>query len=184
MNKTFLLILFLSFYSGYSQNYKIDKKTLIINDNIAIKVGEDLKLGKGSDSDGTFRYIQVNEKSMFRAYNTNGTNRGVQEANSLPNKYNGLNGKILKFEERGNQRTGFKVFIIVGIGEVKRYQVDLFSALDSKEILIDGYLIETESKAKETKSLAEELKELNKLKEEGLLTEDEFIKAKEKLLSK
>ncbi|HLW41587.1 MAG TPA: SHOCT domain-containing protein [Flavobacterium sp.] len=122
---------------------------------------------------------------MFRGTNTGGTSWGVQEANALPNKYNGLKAKIIDIVERGRRRTGFKVFVIIGVGEVKRYQIDLDSALEYGEVVVDGYVNPNASNANNSNSsisLADEIKKLNELKESGLLTEDEYQKAKAKLI--
>lgn len=195
--KKLLLLLFAFSLNANSQNYNPNQdkeykteqghifigNSLKINNGGMITVGEDIKLGKGSDTNGTFRYIQVNEGSVFRGTNTGGTNYGVQEANALPNKYNGLKAKIVDIVERGRKKTGYKVFVIIGVGEMKRYQIDLDSALEYGEVIIDGYANNNKKETTNTSiSLADEIKKLNELKESGLLTEEEYQQAKQKLL--
>ena len=199
MKKTLLLLSFLliniSVYSQRNadlfeteQGHVFEGKSLKIKGGGEIKIGEEIRLGRGSDDNGTFRYIQVNEASMMRAYNTNGTQRGVQEANALPNKFNGLKGKIIDIVDRGNKRTGYKVFVIIGVGEMRRYQIDLDSALEYGEVIVDGYVNpnkkeEIKAVASSSSSIADEIKKLKELKESGIITEEEYEKAKSKLIN-
>jgi len=197
--KKLLLLLTLSIgLSSFAQNYNpnrgkeqisdqghtIEKRTIKIKQGGEITIGDDVLIGDGASPDGTFRYIQVNEASMFRGTNTGGTHYGVQQANALPNKYAGLKAKVVDFQERGNRKTGYKMFVIVGVGEVKRYQIDLDSALKFGELIVEGYVNPNkETKTQNTNSsLADEIKKLNELKESGILTEEEYQKAKQKLL--
>lgn len=192
MKKLLLFIILILSNAAYSQkenrfvyikDHVMTKDTLFIKGGGIIVRKGDLKLGKGSDDNGTFRFIQVNEASMFRGVSAGGTHYGIQEANAMPNKYNGLKAKVINIEERGNRKTGFKAFVIIAVGDVRRYQVDLDSAIEYGEIIVDG---NEKNKPKNTtastSSLADEIKKLNELKESGLLTEEEYRKAKTKLL--
>lgn len=166
------------------QGHTIENRTIKIKQGGEITIGDDILIGEGASPDGTFRYIQVNEVSTFRGSNTGGTQYGVQQANALPNKYADLKAKVIDFQERGNKRTGYKIFVIVGVGDVRRYQIDLDSALQFGEIIVEGYVnpkkeVKTQSG---TSSIADEIKKLNELKESGILTEEEYHKAKQKLL--
>ncbi len=77
------------------------------------------------------------------------------------------------------------MFVIVGVGEVKRYQIYLDSALQFGEIIVEGYVNPKKDSKKEngTSSIADEIKKLNELKESGILTEEEYKQAKQKLLN-
>jgi len=196
--KKLLLLLTLSIgLNSYSQNYNpnrdkemitdqghtIENRTIKIKQGGEITIGNDILIGEGASPDGTFRYIQVNEASMFRGTNTGGTHYGVQQANALPNKYADLKAKVVDFQERGNKRTGYKMFVIIGVGDVRRYQIDLDSALQFGEIIVDGYINpKKEIKSESSSSLADEIKKLNELKESRIITEEEYQKAKQKLL--
>ena len=52
-----------------------------------------------------------------------------------------------------------------------------------KPIFSDTNISQTTSDTSETSSLAEEIKELNELYESGVLTKEEFEKAKKKILN-
>lgn len=178
-------MLFMAFI-GYSQENSFNGKVLTLKDGGSITVGTDLKLGKGTKDNGYFRYIEVNANSMMRATNTGGHNYGVQDANAMSSMYNDLKGKVIRIEERGNKRTGKKFYAILGVGEGRRYQVDIENALLSGEIYVEGNALvkKDSSTVAEDKpvSKADELLKLKSLKEEGLITEDEFAKMKADIL--
>ncbi len=77
------------------QGHTIENRTIKIKQGGEITIGDDILIGEGASPDGTFRYIQVNEASMFRETNTGGTHYGVQQANALPNKYIDLKAKVV-----------------------------------------------------------------------------------------
>ena len=181
-----LLIVLLTALSmnTFAQSYELKNDTLHLpKGGYLVKEGE-VTFGKGTKDNGYFRYIEVNAASMMRAYNTSGTNYGVQDANAMSSQYNDLKGKIIRFEERGNKRTGFKWYAIVGVGEARRYQIDIENALTSGEIVIPGvnYSNKSDAVAPKTTSVADELLKLKSLLDQGLITEDEFAKMKADLL--
>ena len=188
MKKITLLFVLLFTYFVNAQENSFDGKTLILKNGGSITVGEDLTLGKGTKDNGYFRYIEVNSQSMMRAYNTNGTNWGVQDANSMSSQYNDLKGKVIKIQERGNRRTGKKWYAVIGVGDVRRYQVDIENALISGEILVEGSTLgkkELEPKTEnQMVSKADELLKIKTLLEDGLITEEEFNQMKSEILSK
>lgn len=188
MKKITLLFILLFSIIVNAQEYSFDGTVLKLKDGGFVAIDNDLKLGTGTKDNGYFRYIEVNSASMMRAYNTNGTNWGVQDANSMSSQYNGLKGKVIKIEERGNKRTGKKWYAVIGVGETRRYQVDIENALIAGEIIVeDNKLGKKQSIATtETKTVskADELIKLKSLKDEGLITEDEFKTIKAEILSK
>lgn len=188
MKKITLLFVLLFSAITFAQENSFDGKVLTLKDGGSITIGEDLKLGKGTKDNGYFRYIEVNSASMMRAYNTNGTNWGVQDANAMSSNYNDLKGKVIRIEERGNKRTGKKWYAVIGVGETRRYQVDIENALISGEIIVDGSTLgkKQSSGSIETKTVskADEILKLKSLKEEGLITEDEFNSMKAEILKK
>lgn len=186
MKKIALLFILFSCI-GFAQENSFDGKTLVLKDGGSITIGEDLKIGKGTKDNGYFRYIEVNSASMMRAYNTNGTNWGVQDANAMSSNYNDLKGKIIRVEERGNKRAGKKWYAVIGVGETRRYQVDIENALTVGEIIIEGSSLGKKDVAvfeNKTSSKADELLKIKSLKDEGIITEEEFNKLKAETLSK
>lgn len=188
MKKITSLLIFLIACISYSQENVFDGKVLNLKNGGIVEINTDLRLGKGTKDNGYFRYIEVNAGSMMRAYNTNGTNWGVQDANAMSSNYNDLKGKVIRIEERGNKRTGKKFYAIIGVGETRRYQVDIENALISGEIYVEGNTLrvnaENESLEVKTISKADELLKLKVLKEEGIIDEDEFNKMKAEILNK
>ena len=181
-----LLILLLTALSmnTFAQSYELKNDTLHLPKGGFLVKGGDVAFGKGSKDNGYFRYIEVNAASMMRGVNTGGTNYGVQEMNAMSSQYNDLKGKIIRFEERGNRRTGKKWYAVIGVGEARRYQVDIENAITSGEIVIPGvsYSNKSEAVAPKTTSVADELLKLKSLLDQGLITEDEFAKMKADLL--
>jgi len=188
MKRIILLFTFCISLIAYSQENTFDGNTLFLKDGGSITVGDDLKIGKGTKDNGYFRYIEVNSASMMRASHSSGTNWGVQDANSMSSQYNDLKGKVTKIQERGNRRTGKKWYAVIGVGETRRYQVDIENALIFGEIIVDGNSLgQNESDAPEeskTVSKADELLKLKSLLDEGLITEEEFEKMKIEVLNK
>lgn len=187
MKKITLLFMLLFTCIVLGQENSFDGKVLTLKDGGSISVDGDLKLGKGTKDNGYFRYIEVNANSMMRGYNPNGTNWGVQDANAMSSTYNDLKGKVIRIEERGNKRTGKKFYAIIGVGETRRYQVDIENAISSEEIYVEGNSLGKKIAEKPTEdkavSKADELLKLKSLKEEGLISEEEFKKMKNEILN-
>lgn len=185
MKKVLLLtIIIFTFNTAYSQlsEHKFSNDTLYLKQGGIIVKKQSIKIGRGSKDDGSFRFIEVNEGSMFRGVNRGGTNYGLQEANAMLNKYNDATAEVVRFEDRGNRKTGYKTFVIIAVGDVRRYQVDINNAIDSGEIIIPGSKVKSQTKETGYFSLADEIKKLNELKEQGLISEQEYDKLKSKLL--
>ena len=188
MKKITLLFMFLFSCICFAQENSFDGKILSLKDGGSIAVDSELKLGKGTKDNGYFRYIEVNANSMMRASNTGGHNWGVQDANAMSSQYNDLKGKVIRIEERGNKRTGKKFYAVIGVGEARRYQVDIENALISGEIYVEGNALGKKEVAQKTNekttSKADELLKLKSLKDEGLITEEEFNQMKAEILNK
>lgn len=189
MKKLFILS-FLVYGIAFSQENELRNDTLFLAKGGFLVEGQNIKLGKGSKDNGDFRHIEVSSTSMMRQVNT--TNNGfsssrvnTQEANALSNEYNNLEGKIIRFDKRGTKKTGFKYMPILGIGLPQRYQVDIDNAIQAGEVLVDGYKLEKKEYTQTSDfSIADELKKLKDLMDQGILTEEEFNLQKEKLLNK
>ena len=179
MKKITLLLFILFSFIGFAQENSFDGKTLILKDGGSITIGEDLKIGKGTKDNGYFRYIEVNAGSMFRS-------TGGQDANAMSSKYNDLKGNIIRIQERGSERTGKKFYAIISISSI-RYQVDIVNALISGEIYVEGSTLgkkSTQNVESNSISKADELLKIKSLKDEGVITEEEFNKMKSEILSK
>lgn len=152
-----------------------------------IKVGEKVKLGRGTMPDGTFKYIRANAASLFSYSGPNANS--ANSANALMYSYNGLMGEVARIENRGNKRRGYVTYLILKLGLPARYEVDLDNAIQSGEIVIpDEFKPKEKPLQVEIKggsfSLADELIKLKKLLDDGILTKEEFEAQKKKLLDK
>jgi|SRR5690606_6341755 len=189
MKKITLLFMMLFTAITFAQENTFDGKTLTLKDGGSLTVGEDLKLGKGTKDNGYFRYIEVNAASMMRATHSSGTNYGVQDANAMASQYNDLKGKIIRIEERGNRRTGKKWYAVIGVGEARRYQVDIENALIAGEIYVDGNSLNktsdnTSPTENKTVSKADELLKLKSLLDAEAISQEEYDIMKAEILKK
>ena len=187
MKKIILLLTLCISFFVVGQETTFDGDTLFLKDGGSITVGEDLKLGKGTKDNGYFRYIEVNSASMMRT--TNNNNWGVQDANAMSSQYNDLKGKVIRIQERGNRRTGKKWYAVIGVGEARRYQVDIENALIYGEIIVEGNTLNQSSNSlttteNNTPSKADELLKLKSLLDDGLINEEEFEEMKIEVLNK
>src|SRR5690554_8067288 len=187
MKKIILLLTLCISFFVVGQETTFDKNTLFLKDGGSITVGEDLKLGKGTKDNGYFRYIEVNSASIMRT--TNNNNWGVQDANAMSSQYNDLKGKVIRIQERGNRRTGKKWYAVIGVGEARRYQVDIENALIYGEIIVEGNTLNQSSNSlttteNNTPSKADELLKLKSLLDDGLINEEEFEEMKIEVLNK
>lgn len=148
---------------------------LKINDQITVKEGDTLKIGVGSNSvGGNFRFIYTPANYLL----------GIQEE-SIDRSFTGKSGIIKTFKQWKNKKTGEKTFTVINLGGLNSI-VDLEAAIQSGEIVaINGKPIKQATAATATQpatSVADELKKLKELLDQGILTKEEFDAAKKKLL--
>ena len=193
MKKLLLLVLFglsLSF-SVSAQDYpklSDNEDTLFLTPSCKFIAGSDIKAGTGSTDDGSFKYIRISTSSWTHYSSTNSPNgREANQANSLPAKMSGLKMHIKKIKFVGNKKRGYTTYLILGAGSLTNYECDITQAIKCGEIECDG--CETKSKnsttiINNTPSMADELLKIKKLKDDGILTEEEYKIQKTKILNK
>ena len=151
---------------------------------IEVKPGDTLHIGTGSMPDGDFKFIRRSETSLLSYYSDKGYQGLANQANAFPRRNSGLRYKVIRIDKRGDRRHGYVKYPVIE-NSILRYEVDLINAVASGEVIIPGYRPNPKGQViiQET-SLADELKKLKELKDQGILTEDEFQKAKSKLLNR
>lgn len=148
---------------------------LKISDQISVKEGDTLKIGTGSNSvHGNFRFIYTPANAWL----------GSPEE-SLDRSFTGKIGVIKTFKKWTHKKSGEKTFTVINLGGLNTV-VELDAAIQAGEIVaINGKPIKpaTTSTQPGTGSVADELKKLKELLDQGILTKEEFEAAKKKLLN-
>lgn len=149
------------------------------------RVGDTLLIGTGSMPDGDFKFIRTSATSFFQYYSDKGYQGLVNQANAFPRSYSGLKFKIIRIDKRGDRRHGYVFYPIIEINGLFRCEVDINNAIKAGEIITPGYDPTTNSKAiiVNQQSVADEIKKLKGLEDQGIITKEEFEKQKQKLLN-
>ena len=165
-----------------------DRETVQISDKVKFSVGDDIKVGTGSTDDGSFKYIRINSASWTHFSSTDGPNgRGANQANSLPSNFSGHLMHIKKIRRDGNEKRGYVVYLVLGGGTMTNYECDIVRAVNVGEIECDGCVSKKNTPTvivNNSGSTADELIKLKKLKDDGVITQEEFDMQKKKLLNK
>lgn len=167
MKKLFLLGAILIPFFGLSQ-MRVIRDTLFINDNTKLIKGQYLNFGTGSNSETKeFNYITLR---------FNGEKLGTA--------WNGLKLPIKDFKIYNSKKTGEKIYVILTKG-LSGFMCDIEPAISSREVIIKGLNDNVTNQGNTSPvSVADEIMKLKKLKDDGVLTEDEFQSQKKKLLNK
>jgi len=161
----------------------ISDDTLFTTIGYPIVKGMDVKIGVGSTPDGDFKFIRINAASAFAYYSTTGYQGLANQANALPRNNSGLKYQVLRLEKRGSKKHGYVYYCILKTGLAK-YEVDVENAISSGELNVPNELKKNTTLAVLEKgvSVADELKKLKELLDQGIITQDEFETQKKKLL--
>jgi hypothetical protein len=161
--------------------------TLYTSSGFNIAKGQKIKIGTGSMPDGNFKYIRINSASFF-AYNTMSNNihnpNEANYANSLNRSESGHQLTVVKLEKRGDENRDY-VYYVVCKG-LPRYEIDIENAINAGEVIIPL----SEKSASDHMpgddilyiSKADELAKFKKLLDQGVITEEEYVAQKKKLL--
>lgn len=152
--------------------------TLFLYDGNRFVVGEQLKLGYGSNPKKDFQFITTSPASWFAATGN--------APLALGSSWSNMEMTIKDFKLWGNKKQGKKWYIILGGGNIANYACEIREALDFGEVRTPL----TEARKKQTEnisttqpfSVADELKKLKELLDSGVLTQEEFDAQKAKLL--
>lgn len=164
-----LLTIALSFtyYCSIAQPEHKKLDTYKASNGIVYKKGDTVKIGKGSNFNGNFKH--------FYNYSIGGFAAGYA-GGGLGRTFGGTNAilrQIYSEKERGATKVMFKLNI-----RGSAYIVDIDLAISDCEI----YPCAKDVPIQNSTSIADELTKLKKLRDEGVLTEEEFQSQKTKLL--
>lgn len=143
------------------------------------KEGDTLQLGMGTMDNGAFKYIQMSQYSVGVLVTATNNVAYNKDQWSLDRRYAGYKAVIRKFERRGTRRIGYKTVAIIKFDSPFSDEVDINSAIKSGEIIDPNY---TPNTPHNTQSVADEIKKLKDLEDQGIITKEEFEKQKQKLL--
>jgi hypothetical protein len=152
-------------------------------------VGQNIHLGAGTTPDGDFKFIRRNSSGFGTMMVTTDNNAYNKSELSLPRNMAGHQGKVVKIVTRGNKKIGitYEPLVTFGMG---RYEIDVENAIASGEIIVpDEFKPKPKTSAtvveiKQQMSVADELTKLKKLRDDGVLTNEEYEAQKKKLLEK
>ena len=172
MKKILLALLLIITTSIINAQTKIIKDTLFLSDGSKIIKGQDLHFGSGTNTvTRGFNFIYTSPISM------------IAPKTELPANWTGQKMLVDDFKKYHGKRTGNKFYVILRGGNIVKYWCDIEPALESKEVIINGINAQA-GNVNYKVSVADELIKLKKLKDDGVITEDEFQVQKKKLLDK
>ena len=184
MKALYMLLILFACKVSFGQELPILRNdTLFTTSGYYLAKGFNIKIGVGSTDDGDFKFIRINKGSVFKGYSANQSL--ANSANSFPRDQAGLYYRVNKIEARGNEKRGYVYYIKISKGMIN-YEVDIENAIRQGEVELP-----TEARKKNNEptteaninfSIADELKKLKGLLDEGVLSQEEFDLQKKKLL--
>ena len=173
MKAIILFFLFCSFSIICFGENKDDYKA---SNGITYHIGDTIKLGRGSATNGDFRFLQMGGWAAVAGYNSNA---GSSQFN-IGKSYSGLNVILRKIKEQ-RFKGATKITFVVGGGNITNYNLMIEDAIATCEI---ADCIEKVQKVEiiNQSSRLDELKKLKELLDAGAITKDEYEVEKRKLL--
>lgn len=167
MKKLFFTGLLLICLISYGQTTKL--KEYKASNGITYKVGDKIKMNQGSAGNGNFIYLTMGGILM--------TANAV--ANQIPATYAGANVLVKKIKHYKRKTLGEKTIFTVGGGNITNYTLDIEGAIATCEVTPCN-----KNTTHKQLDIYDKLKKIKALFDEGILTEKEYEKEKEKLLEK
>lgn len=153
------------------------KKTEYTASNgITYHVGDTLKLGRGSDPQGNFRYVVIGGWASWLPRNSS---KGAEQDN-MGRAFTGTAAVIRKMRTETRKKVDRQVFV-VGMSAISNCDIYIEDALATGEV-VGGKKTETVAVAAPVASSADELAKYKKLLDQGAITKPEYEAIKKKLL--
>lgn len=187
MKKTILLLaMFIAMFS-YGQREKTE--TYSASNGVVYKVGDTITLGRGSAPNGDFNYLQQGGFGNTMAV-IGGSGSGMMSGNKNQGSYNSgidrnysnSNVVLKKIKYQKNKRGTNKAFFVVGAGAMTNLNLHIEDAIetcevkDCKKSIQNVNVVSADGKY-------DKLKKIKELKDDGILSEEEYQKEKEKIMN-
>jgi hypothetical protein len=160
----------------------------VSNVGYTVKAGDELILGKGTLPNKFFAFIYQSPMGYFTETTFDASTR-----KSLTSAFTGRKVKVKRLQSYGTKRTGYNVVAVVGAGDIVNYWIELDQAIEAGEIMVpEPYASKLDINRKNAPvviqqgsvSVADEIKKLKALYDDGVLTKEEYDTQKQKLLAK
>jgi len=158
------------FVSVNAQNVKKLNEYKASN-GITYKIGDEIKLGKGSNDNGNFVYVTMGGWALASG-----------EAASLGAGNAGLLVKIKKIKKY-NYKHYKGVYFTVGGGNITNYNLDIENAIATGEVQNSRNKHLAQEKNVTHYNKYDELEKIKKLFDQGVLTKEEYETEKQKILN-
>ncbi len=187
MKKTLsILCMVIALFCKAQNETKFENDTLTTSTGFKVYEGLEIKIGTGSMNDGDFKFIRTNATSLFSYYSTTGYKGLANQANSFSRSNSGLIFKVKKIMSRGSKKNGFVYYAKIGQGLIN-YEMDVENAIKFGEIVVPEEFAPKSKNQIQVISTIEtkydKLKKIKELKDSGVLSDEEFQKEKDKILS-
>ncbi len=140
-------------------------------------VGDTIKLGRGSAPDGRFLYVQLGGWASVLTARSDGKDVGQ---NNLGKANAGMPVVIKKIVET-KRRGSTSVHFVIGGGNITNYLLYVEDAIETGELKVPKRY--RPAAAGTQMSIADELMKLKKLKDDSVITEEEYQQQKKQLLN-
>lgn len=168
---TFLIIAFLTLNLSQAQDKTEKLSEFTASNGIPYKIGDEVKLGQGSDTNGKFVYVNIEGWAI----STNPEDNRLGAANS------GLIVTIKKIIKYNRKR--FKgIYSTVGGGNIANYILDIENAIKTCEVEDCTKEVQQVEVVGNTYDKYDQLKKIKSLLDDGILTQEEYDTEKMKIL--
>lgn len=140
------------------------------SNGITYRVGDTVKLGRGSEPNGDFRYLNIAGWAGAMSEDPH---------NSAHRNYSGFNA-IVKRISYLNIKGAKRYYFIVGVGNITNFRLHIEDAIETCEV--KPCKDDSRGSVIQQQSAADELLKFKKLRDDGIITEEEYQSKKEKLL--
>jgi hypothetical protein len=170
--KKLLLLGIMSFVFVSVNAQKVEKlNEFKASNGVTYKVGDQIKLGRGSGANGAFVYVTIGGWGMVAS----------GKVTPLPPSDAGLIVTIKKIRKY-NYKHYKGVYFTVGGGNITNYNVDIENAIATGEIFDPKAKKIAKEKGNAVPDKYDELMKIKKLFDQGVLTKEEYEAEKKKIL--